>query len=138
MSAKDIIHDTVKNALIKDGWVITADPYTIKYGDDLFYADLAAERVIAAEQAGRKIIVEIKSFTGRSEIQDFKVALGQYRLYLPVILQVAPEYNLYLAISSLTYENALQREAVKLAIEYNQVSLLIVDLDQEVIVKWIL
>jgi hypothetical protein len=29
MPAKDIYHDTVKNALIKDGWVITnIRPYT--------------------------------------------------------------------------------------------------------------
>ncbi|MDM8529436.1 element excision factor XisH family protein [Anaerolineales bacterium HSG24] len=27
--AKDIIHEPVKNALIKDGWTITADPFTI-------------------------------------------------------------------------------------------------------------
>ncbi|MFN7462557.1 MAG: element excision factor XisH family protein, partial [Pseudanabaena sp.] len=27
MPAKDVYHDAVKNALIKDGWVITADPY---------------------------------------------------------------------------------------------------------------
>ncbi len=26
MSAKDFYHDTVKNALIKDGWNITDDP----------------------------------------------------------------------------------------------------------------
>ncbi|MBA4182514.1 MAG: fatty-acid synthase, partial [Acidobacteria bacterium] len=26
MPAKDIYHDTVKNALIKDGWTITHDP----------------------------------------------------------------------------------------------------------------
>ena len=29
--AKDIIHDAVKNALIKDGWVITHDPYPLEY-----------------------------------------------------------------------------------------------------------
>jgi hypothetical protein len=29
--AKDIIHDAVKSALIKDGWTITADPYYLKY-----------------------------------------------------------------------------------------------------------
>lgn len=28
--AKDAIHEPVKNALIKDGWTITADPYTLK------------------------------------------------------------------------------------------------------------
>lgn len=81
MPAKDKIHDSVKNALMKDGWTITHDPYTIEYDNELVYADLAAERPIAAERSGTKIIVEVKSFTGRSTIQDFKVALGQYRLY---------------------------------------------------------
>jgi hypothetical protein len=33
MPAKDIYHDAVKNALIEDGWTITADPYKIKYKD---------------------------------------------------------------------------------------------------------
>jgi hypothetical protein len=30
MSAKDIYHDAVKNALINDGWKIIADPFLIK------------------------------------------------------------------------------------------------------------
>ena len=29
MPAKDIYHDAVKNALIKDGWTILADPFLI-------------------------------------------------------------------------------------------------------------
>jgi hypothetical protein len=31
MAAKDTIHNAVKNALIKDGWVITNDPYKIQF-----------------------------------------------------------------------------------------------------------
>jgi len=42
--AKDKIHDQVKHALIKDGWTITDDPYTLKYGTDNSYPDFAAER----------------------------------------------------------------------------------------------
>lgn len=34
MPAKDIYHDVVKNALIKDGWTILADSYTLEYEDD--------------------------------------------------------------------------------------------------------
>jgi hypothetical protein len=30
MPAKDVYHDAVRNALVKDGWTITADPYPIK------------------------------------------------------------------------------------------------------------
>lgn len=64
--AKDIIDQVVKNALIKDGWNITHDPYTIRFGNDKVYADLAAERAIAAEKSGSRIIIEVKSFIGRS------------------------------------------------------------------------
>ncbi|EAW34826.1 hypothetical protein L8106_18272 [Lyngbya sp. PCC 8106] len=52
MPAKDLYHDAVKKALIKDGWVITDDPYFIKYEDAELYADLAAEKPIAAERQG--------------------------------------------------------------------------------------
>ncbi|MEP7199171.1 MAG: element excision factor XisH family protein, partial [Chloroflexota bacterium] len=53
MPAADIIHNAVKNALIKDGWTITDDQYTIGFEDVNVYADLAAERRLAAERAGR-------------------------------------------------------------------------------------
>ena len=66
MPAKDPYHHAVKNALLKDCWTITADPYLIKYEDAELYADLAAEKLIAAERQGQKIVVEIKSFIGRS------------------------------------------------------------------------
>ncbi|MEZ4656379.1 MAG: XisH family protein [Caldilineaceae bacterium] len=137
MSAKDLIHDAVKNALHKDGWRIIADPYVIKYGDDQVFVDLAAEHVIAIERAGRKIIVEIKSFAGRSAIQDLKIAVGQYMVYLPLVAELAPEYKLYVAISQYAYLNEFQRDIVKRIIEQYQVPLLIVDIEEEQIVEWI-
>jgi hypothetical protein len=57
MARLDKIHNAVKNALVKDGWDITDDPYTIRYEEMTLQADLAAERTIAAERAGRKIVV---------------------------------------------------------------------------------
>lgn len=42
MPAKDIYHNAVTSALVKDGWTITADPYRILYEDAELYADLAA------------------------------------------------------------------------------------------------
>ncbi len=54
MPAKDTYHNAVQNALIKEGWTITADPYRIKYKDAELFADLAAERPIVAEQNGCK------------------------------------------------------------------------------------
>lgn len=43
MAAKDIYHEAVKNALIKDDWITTFDPYPIKYQEVKLQADLARE-----------------------------------------------------------------------------------------------
>jgi hypothetical protein len=67
-----------QESLIKDGWLITDDPYLIQCRSAILYADLAAERPIAAERDGQKLVVEVKSFIGASKIQDLKEALGQY------------------------------------------------------------
>lgn len=78
MPAKDIYHDTVKNALIKDGWTITNDPLTIEYGPKDLFVDLGAKKLIAAQKSEQKIAVEIKSFTGASQMNDLEKAIGQY------------------------------------------------------------
>ena len=62
MPAKDIYHDTVKKALIKDGWTITHDPLRLGWGTDLLYVDLGAERLLTATKKDEKIAVEVKSF----------------------------------------------------------------------------
>ncbi len=95
--APDLYHNAVKSALIKEDWVIVADPYRIQYKDVDLYADLAAERPIAAEREGQKIVVEIKSFVGRSLMSDFHNAVGQYTVYRSLIQATEPEYQLYSA-----------------------------------------
>lgn len=76
MPKLDLIHNAVKSALIKDGWSITDDPYIIQYRKTVLYADLGAERPIATERNGQKLVVEVKSFIGPSKIQDLKETLG--------------------------------------------------------------
>lgn len=76
MAAKDLFHNVVKNALLKEQWAITADPLKIKIEGVKLEIDLAAEKVLAAEKEGRKIAVEIKSFLNASVITDFHAALG--------------------------------------------------------------
>ncbi len=58
--AKDIIHDAVKNALIKDNWIITHEPFHVKYEELEIFVDLAAEHPpITAEKNDQQIVVEI-------------------------------------------------------------------------------
>ncbi|MCP4397416.1 MAG: hypothetical protein GY801_08990, partial [bacterium] len=61
MSRRDTYHYVVKDALIREGWTITHDPYTFDTEPQLS-TDLGAERTIAAEKGEDKIAVEIKSF----------------------------------------------------------------------------
>ncbi|MBO1056265.1 MAG: XisH protein [Dolichospermum sp. JUN01] len=137
MPAKDIYHDAVKNALIEDGWKITADPYKIKYKDAELFADLSAEKPIAAEQNGRKIVVEIKSFLSPSPMRDFELALGQYILYRNLINLTEPEYIIYLAIKESTYENFFTRDSIKEIVELNQILMIVVNVEKEEILQWI-
>ncbi|GBF55925.1 FdxN element excision controlling factor protein [Microcystis sp. 0824] len=137
MPAKDIYHEAVKNALIKDGWSILADPYKIKYKDVELFADLAAEKPLAAERNGRKIVVEIKSFLSPSPMRDFEIALGQYILYRNLISLTEPEYQIYLAIKDSIYENFFQRESIQDILKINQLLLLVVEMEKEKILQWI-
>ncbi len=97
MPRLDIIHNAVKNALIKDGWLITDDPYVIQYRRTVLYADLGAERPIGVERDGQKLVVEVKSFVGASKIQDLKETLGQYDIYRYLLEETAPDRELYIA-----------------------------------------
>jgi hypothetical protein len=137
MPAKDIYHNEVKNALLKDGWTITADPYFIKYEDAELYADLAAEKPISAERQGQKIVVEIKSFVGRSLMYDFHGALGQYVVYRNLIQLTEPEYTLYLAIDDVVYKNFFQRKSIQVITKENQLLLMVVEMEKEEILQWI-
>ncbi|MCL1467796.1 XisH family protein [Argonema galeatum] len=136
MPAKDTYHDAVKNALIKDGWTITADPYFIIYKKLKLVADLGAERPFSAEREGEKIVVEVKSFLSPSFIYDLEQALGQYILYRNFIKRTAPERQLYLAMSQRVY-NVNFDETIQIVVEENQLKLILVDTDKEVITKWI-
>ena len=104
MSAKDIFHNVVKEALQREQWIITHDPLRFKFGDVNFQIDLGAERLIAAERGEEKIAVEIKSFLNPSAITDFYAALGQFLSYRIALLEREPTRILYMAVPLETYQ----------------------------------
>lgn len=134
--AKDRFHDAVRMALEKEEWTITADPYEITVGEVDFEIDLAAE-MLAAERAGEKIAVEIKSFIGRSSVSEFHTALGQFINYQFALEEIEPERQLYLAVPESIYNSFFQRRFIRSVIERTQIRLLVYDEKQEVIVQWL-
>lgn len=137
MPKLDIIHNSVKNALTKDGWLITDDPYIIQYRRTTLYADLGAERPIAAERNGQKLVVEVKSFIGASKIQDLKEALGQYDIYRYLLEETAPDRKLYIAISKVAYNTFFTQDVTQLILNRHQLPIIVVDLETEEIMQWI-
>jgi len=100
MSARDIYHDVVKSALIKDGWKITADPLTLKFSTRYkLQIDLAAEALMAADKDNQLIAVEVKSFLAPSTVSEFHVALGQFINYRIALRLKQPERVLYVTFS---------------------------------------
>ena len=135
--AKDIIHDPVKNALIKDGWTIVAEQFQVEYEELEIFADIVAERSpLLAEKNGRKIIVEIKTFAGRSFMREFEQAIGQYEVYLEILELAQLHYELYMAISELAYETFFQRKGTSTIVERKQLKLCVVDVMREEVVTW--
>lgn len=135
--AKDIIHVAVKQALIKDGWVILADPYPLQYAEFSLRVDLAAERKLTIEWTARRIIVEVKSFVGLSFIHQFQQAIGQYSMYRDAIELNGLDYEVYLAVSSEAYQDNFQQTAVQNSIRKHDLKLVVVDIDEEEVLLWI-
>ena len=137
MPAKDYYHDNLKRALANDGWTITHDPLTYKWGKKDIYVDLGAEQFIAAEKYERRIAVEVKSFISDSEVEDLKNALGQFVLYHDILDRLEPERKLYLAIRDSTFAEVFQEPIGEILLENQRMRLIVFDPVKEVIVKWI-
>jgi hypothetical protein len=138
MPAKDIYHNQVKNALIKDGWKITDDPLILSIGKKDLFVDLGAEKLIAAEKEHQKIAVKIKSFIGNSQVYDLENALGQYILYYQVLLEKEDERVLYLAIKKSAYEDIFEEPIGKILLKRKIINLVVFDEKKEEIIKWII
>lgn len=139
MSARDLFHEPFVRALTKEGWTITHDPLIIPFGKRDLLVDIGAERLVAAERNGERIVVEIKSFISRFAVQDLKEALGQFVLYSDA-LDDSPndaDRTLFLAIRQETYNDVFSDNAGQKLIQRGRVRLVVFDSVQEEIRQWI-
>lgn len=97
--------------------MITDDPYVLDYKGKRLYADLAAEKPIAAEKEGQKIAVEIKVFGTPSPMTELERALGQYQIYKTFMASIDPARELFLAISADIYQSFFREPAVRDIVE---------------------
>lgn len=146
MPQRDRIHNVIKQALIKDGWEITDDPYVISYGERFLFIDLAAKlddlngitgNFIGARRGDSRIAIEIKEFRGNSAIADLEQAIGQYVLYRLLLEQIDPDRKLYVAITDTTFDGIFSESIGELVIRELPLRLLIVDVKAIEVKRWI-
>lgn len=136
--ARDTFHEIVKEALIKDEWIITDDPLTLlSRAEGGISTDLGAEKFIVAEKGITKIAVEVKSFINPSMIHDFLRASGQYNGYNIVIKYKQIDRILYLAMPVFVYEKLVNYDFIIAIIENVSIKFILFDEKEKKIVKWI-
>jgi len=136
MPARDVYYSSVRTALIKDGWTVTHDPYTITFGQKDVFVDLGAERLLAAEKGNERIAVEVKSFQGASDIHDLEVAIGQYVFHRSLLSRFEPGRRIFLAVPYNAYVNTFQEVIARPVLDDQAIALIAFDPVQQVIVKW--
>lgn len=136
--ANDTIHQAVIQSLKNDGWQIIREHFSIRYEELEIRVDIVAEQpAVLAEKDGYRILVEIKTFGGRSFMKDLQNAIGQYTIYKNILALSGLEYELFLAIHETVYEAAFQQKAMRQIVQINQLKLLVVNIDSQEVVRWI-
>ncbi len=97
------------------------------------FVDLGAEEIIAAEKAGRKVAIEIKSFLG----QSLETAVGQFIVYRDVLQETGSDRELYLAVTEETFLKVFEAAVGKLLIRREKLRVIVFDPSIEEIKRWL-
>jgi hypothetical protein len=135
--AKDFYHHNFKRALHKEGWAITHDPYPLRVGNIGYEIDFGAEKLLAAERSGEKIAVELKSFEGPSDVNEFHRAVGQFNDYFVALEMIEPDRVLFLGIPEEAWNGFFQEIAIQRAIQRIQAKVVVYNPHLEQIKSWI-
>jgi hypothetical protein len=130
MPRKDLYHQTVVAALLREGWTITDDPLRLVYGGRNLYVDLGAKRLLGAVKESRIIAVEVKSFIGSSDLTDLEMAIGQYNLYRDVLVEQEPERQIYLAVPRYAYDTTFSERLGQLVIKQQRLRLIVFGVEE--------
>ena len=138
MPAKDIFHEPFVSALKKDDWTTTDDPLTFREDTDLL-SDIGAERLVGAERGAERIAVEIKSFVGKSSVQDLKEATGHFVLYAHALMRSLANADriLLLAVRLPIYVSLFENGMGKILLESDTLQIVVFDANTVEIKRWI-
>jgi hypothetical protein len=135
--AKDFYHDNLREALEKDGWKVTHDPYQIEIEGVGYQIDFGAEQLIAAEKEGVRIAVEVKSFMGPSTVNEFHKAVGQFNDYYVALEMEDPNRILFLAVPEVVWLKFFQKQIIQKSLKRIAAKIIVYNPKNNEIVQWI-
>ncbi len=136
--ARDLFHQNVREALLKEGWHITDDPLRVPIDGSHLEIDLAAEIVFGAERGDEKIAVEVKSFLSKSFMNNFHEAMGQYLDYRSALEDFDNERTVYLALPTHAYHHTVfQGRFIQKRLREENAQLIIFEPVKNEIIQWI-
>jgi len=93
--------------------------------------------MIGAQRENEKIAVEIKSFSGLSDVDDFEDTLGQFLLYKLALVEREPDRVLFLAMPKDYYKSFFDDSFFVQVLKTYLVNLIVYDFRQIKIEQWI-
>jgi len=130
-------HDAFRNALIKDGWTITHDPFDLEWDDKELYVNVEEERLVAAQKQRQKIAVEIIKFLQPLPDNELEHSIDLFAVYRAVLAEQEPDYVLYLALPEEVYKDVFQDVDSRLILEEGVKRVISFDPAREEIIQWI-
>jgi XisH protein len=92
---------------------------------------------LAAEKAGNKIAVEVKSFVGPSTVNEFHKAVGQFNDYYVALEIQEPNRILFLAIPEDIWLRFFQKRVIQKSLERIEAKIIIYNPEINEIIQWI-
>jgi hypothetical protein len=136
MPAFDQCHEQVVSALQKDGWRIEDQQIKMSLGKRRVFVDLRAVREVNGDRQ-QIMLVEIKCFPeGENITQELYMAIGQYVVYRAMLTQLGLDLPLYLSIPETIFDSVFD-VIIQTGMRDSRIKLVIVNLEQERIVRWI-
>ena len=131
MPAKDYYHETVKQALIKDGWTIGGEQV----------AFIGSERQVVIDfqvvkQGYGIVLVEVKGFQP-SMVESLANALGKTLIYRYILNELAQNIPVWLAVPEFAYEGILTENMGLTFRSQLGIDLAVFSVERAEIVQWI-
>lgn len=131
MPRQDDYHDTVKQALINDGWSIDGEQVAFIGSERQVVIDLQASK-----DGHGIILVEVKGFQP-SMVEALANAMGKVLIYRYILNELAQNIPLWLAVPDFAYQSILTENMGLAMRKQLGMDLIVFSVEREVIVAWI-